>query len=119
MHYVRYNPETKRSEVDATRDPLGLPEVLERIAAVKEATSQKGTITRFIPSRKLAAEMTGGAVRFLIQLPAGGAGRIDALHNHLQHLTNHSAFVLISASLSPGSQQRSPLAKQLEKAMRA
>jgi predicted Ser/Thr protein kinase len=118
MPYLQYNQTTKKTEVDDSKEAVPLQDVLERISAIKEVTSQRDTITRFIPSRRLAAEMKGGPVRFLIQLPAGGAGKTDALHNHLRHLNGHSAFVLIGATLSPGSQRRSPLAKQLEKALR-
>ena len=118
MPYLKYNQKTKKNEVDDGKEAVPLQDILDRISAVKEVTSQRDTITRFIPSRRLAAEMKGGPVRFLIQLPAGGAGKIDALHNHLRQLTGHSAFVLIGATMSPGNQQRSPLAKQLEKVLR-
>ena len=62
MPYLQYNQATKKTEVDATKEAIPLPEVLERLSAISEVTSQQGTITRFIPSRRLAAEMKGGPV---------------------------------------------------------
>ena len=69
MPYLKYNQNTKKNEVDDGKEAVPLQDILDRISAVKEATSQRDTIARFIPSRRLAAEMKVARYAFSYSCP--------------------------------------------------
>ena len=113
--YQKWDSEKNVITVDVSTPPLHIKDLLSIIKDVAAQSEQQGVINRFMLSRAITKDMSGGPVRAQIQISQFSE---PALRNHLLKLVGSTAWTFVGANFRGGDVRRSPLAVQVERLSR-
>ncbi|CAE7823718.1 unnamed protein product [Symbiodinium sp. CCMP2592] len=97
---------------DAEKQPLNMQEVRENVDHIVRLSQDADLITRFCPTRPLAAELRGPSITFLCSV-ANRSTPSDQLHAALQTLCANASCQVLGMAIKPERLARSPLANAL------
>ncbi|CAE7030621.1 unnamed protein product [Symbiodinium sp. CCMP2592] len=97
---------------DAEKQPLNMQEVRENVDHIVRLSQDADLITRFCPTRPLAAELRGPSITFLCSV-ANRSTPSDQLHAALQTLCANASCQVLGMAVKPERLARSPLANAL------
>ena len=112
--YLKWAPEENRLIPDTTRKGIAMEEALELVSGVVRLSEDVTILTKFVPTRPLAAELRGPSLTFLASI-ANRTNPSDQLFASLTSLCGNACCQVIGMSLKPERLTRSTLAQQLLK----
>ena len=112
--YLKWAPEEGRLVPDTTRKGIPLDQALELVSGVVRLSEDPALITKFAPTRPLAAELRGPSITFLACV-SNRTTPSDQLHASLMELCGNACCQVIGMALKTERLSRSSLAEQLLK----
>ena len=112
--YVKWKADSQLLVADAGKEALPLEQCKEMLQELIKTSVATGVIARFFPTRRLAAEMRGESITFLLQLSVRGADA-DKAHEILDIFCGSACSLLIGMQIKPDRGVRSGLAQAISK----
>ena len=116
--YLVWDQKDQKLQVDSSRKGLGLEEAHQLVAKMLKLTSAQPIVTRFHPTRPLAAEMRGTSLTFLASI-SNRSEMSDQVFQILTTISSNGLTQIGGMSLRPERLSRSPLAVTLGRQLAA
>ena len=112
--YMYWEAEKKKLELDTSRSPLPVSDVLKMLKEIETALEDPGTISKFHGTRPLTASPSTQVLPFMLHISLRGeqSARTHAL---LTRMCGNSCLSLVAIRMWPETLKRSQLAEQVAK----
>ena len=116
--YLQWDPQEKTLKPDPSRKALSLEEAHKAAQHLLEKSGNPHVITRFHPTRPLAAELKEASLTFMVSI-ANRTEEANHAHQALMLLAGSGCTQVAGISLRPERLNRSPIVNSLSKQLQA